>query len=37
MRKSSVGADENGVKRMLLNNKFIFQFGPLDQGWWPDG
>jgi beta-galactosidase/beta-glucuronidase len=37
MRKSSVGTDENGIKRMLLNNKFIFQFGPLDQGWWPDG
>jgi beta-galactosidase/beta-glucuronidase len=37
MRKSSVGTDENGIKRMLLNNKFIFQYGPLDQGWWPDG
>ena len=22
---------------MLLNNQFIFQFGPLDQGFWPDG
>jgi len=21
----------------LLNNKFVFQYGPLDQGWWPDG
>ncbi|HUQ67473.1 MAG TPA: glycoside hydrolase family 2 TIM barrel-domain containing protein [Flavitalea sp.] len=37
MRKSSVGTDENGIRRMLLNNKFTFQFGPLDQGWWPDG
>jgi beta-galactosidase/beta-glucuronidase len=37
MRKSSIGTDENGIKRMLLNNKFIFQYGPLDQGWWPDG
>ena len=37
MRKSSVGVDENGIKRMLLNNNFTFQFGPLDQGWWPDG
>ena len=37
MRKSSIGTDEKGVKRMLLNNKFTFQFGPLDQGWWPDG
>jgi beta-galactosidase/beta-glucuronidase len=37
MRKSSVGTDDKGIKRMLLNNKFVFQFGPLDQGWWPDG
>ncbi|RFS19859.1 beta-galactosidase [Chitinophaga silvatica] len=37
MRKSSIGKDVNGVQRMLLNNKFLFQFGPLDQGWWPDG
>jgi len=22
---------------MLLNNEFVFQFGPLDQGFWPDG
>lgn len=37
MRKSSLGTDEKGIKRMLLNNKFVFQYGPLDQGWWPDG
>lgn len=37
MRKISAGADKNGIKRMLLNNEFVFQFGPLDQGWWPDG
>lgn len=37
MRKISVAADANGIKRMLLNNKFLFQYGPLDQGWWPDG
>jgi hypothetical protein len=37
MRKSSVGTDEKGIKRMLLNNQFTFQYGPLDQGWWPDG
>jgi beta-galactosidase/beta-glucuronidase len=37
MRKSSVGVDEKGTKRMLLNNTFVFQYGPLDQGWWPDG
>ena len=37
MRKSSLGSDKNGIQRMLLNNKFVFQYGPLDQGWWPDG
>ncbi len=37
MRKSSIGPDQNGTQRMLLNNEFVFQYGPLDQGWWPDG
>lgn len=37
LRKISMQPDRNGVQRMLLNNKFVFQFGPLDQGWWPDG
>ena len=37
MRKSSMAADNKGIQRMLLNNQFIFQYGPLDQGWWPDG
>lgn len=37
MRKSSMAADNSGIQRMLLNNKFVFQYGPLDQGWWPDG
>jgi beta-galactosidase/beta-glucuronidase len=37
MRKISMAPDAKGVKRMLLNNKFVFQYGPLDQGWWPDG
>ncbi|WP_276090249.1 sugar-binding domain-containing protein [Pedobacter sp. JY14-1] len=37
MRKSSIGPDKEGVQRMLLNDKFVFQYGPLDQGWWPDG
>jgi beta-galactosidase/beta-glucuronidase len=27
----------NGVVRPLLNGKFIFMFGTLDQGFWPDG
>ncbi|MEJ2880896.1 glycoside hydrolase family 2 protein [Pedobacter sp. GR22-6] len=37
MRKSSLGPDKEGTQRMLLNNEFVFQYGPLDQGWWPDG
>lgn len=37
MRKISVGPDEHGRTRLLLNNKPYFQLGPLDQGWWPDG
>lgn len=37
MRKISMKPDQNGIQRMLLNNKFVFQYGPLDQGWWPDG
>jgi beta-galactosidase/beta-glucuronidase len=37
MRKISLLPDANGVLRMMLNNKFVFQYGPLDQGWWPDG
>lgn len=37
MRKSSMARDQNGIERMLLNNEFVFQYGPLDQGWWPDG
>lgn len=36
MRKISVG-DEDGYKKLYLNNKFLFQIGPLDQGFWPDG
>ncbi len=37
MRKISAKRDANGIVRMQLNNKDYFQFGPLDQGWWPDG
>lgn len=37
MRKISTGRDGNGIVRMELNNKPLFQMGPLDQGWWPDG
>ena len=37
MRKISLGKDKDGVTRLMLNNKPLFQFGPLDQGFWPDG
>lgn len=37
MRKISIAPDNKGVQRLMLNNKFVFQYGPLDQGWWPDG
>ena len=37
MRKISTKRDDQGIVRLQLNNKDYFQFGPLDQGWWPDG
>lgn len=37
MRKFSMGRDANNILRLQLNNKPLFQFGQLDQGWWPDG
>ena len=37
MRKIALGKDEKGVTRMMLNGKPVFQVGPLDQGFWPDG
>lgn len=37
MRKYSSKRDANGIVRLELNNKPLLQFGPLDQGWWPDG
>lgn len=37
MRKFSTRRDANGIVRLELNNEALFQFGPLDQGWWPDG
>jgi hypothetical protein len=36
MRSVSVGM-VNGMIRPKLNGKFVFQMGPLDQGYWPDG
>ncbi len=37
MRKIVLAKDESGINRLFLNGKPLFQLGPLDQGWWPDG
>jgi hypothetical protein len=37
MRKIEVKKDSKGINRFFLNNKPIFMFAPLDQGFWPDG
>lgn len=37
MRKISLMPDSKGILRIMLNNRFVFQYGTLDQGWWPDG
>ncbi|MBR6249127.1 MAG: VCBS repeat-containing protein [Muribaculaceae bacterium] len=37
MRKIEVKKDDRNIPRIYLNNEQIFQMGPLDQGWWPDG
>lgn len=36
-RKIALEKDADGIQWMMLNNTFLFQYGPLDQGWWPDG
>ena len=37
IRKISIGKTADGFTRILLNNVFVYQNGPLDQGFWPDG
>lgn len=37
MRKIALRKDEQGITRIALNDKFTFQVGTLDQGYWPDG
>jgi len=37
MRSVALGRDANGMTRIFLNGRPTFMFGPLDQGWWPDG
>jgi beta-galactosidase/beta-glucuronidase len=37
MRKFHIAPDEHGHQRIFLNNQPLFHYGPLDQGYWPDG
>ncbi|MBV8098237.1 MAG: beta-galactosidase [Verrucomicrobia bacterium] len=37
MRKVDVRKDPGGSQRIFVNNEPLFLFGPLDQGFWPDG
>ena len=37
MRQVGVTVGPDGIKRLALNGKPVFMYGPLDQGWWPDG
>jgi beta-galactosidase/beta-glucuronidase len=37
MRKVEVRKDTSGTPRIFVNNEPLFLFGPLDQGFWPDG
>lgn len=37
MRETKVATDQDGINRLFLNGEPIFHWGPLDQGWWPDG
>lgn len=37
LRDVALGKDASGNQRLLLNGKPLFHYGPLDQGWWPDG
>ncbi|MBQ7691715.1 MAG: beta-galactosidase [Muribaculaceae bacterium] len=37
MREFGTRRDAEGHMRFTLNGNDIFQFGLLDQGWWPDG
>jgi beta-galactosidase len=37
LREFGKARDANGNWRFTLNGKSIFHWGPLDQGWWPDG
>jgi beta-galactosidase/beta-glucuronidase len=37
MRKIEIKKDNKGQERIFLNNKYTYNLGVLDQGFWPDG
>jgi beta-galactosidase/beta-glucuronidase len=37
MRKIEIKKDSAGVDRIFLNNRYTYNLGTLDQGFWPDG
>lgn len=37
LRSIEVKMDAEGRNLLVLNGEPLFQYGPLDQGWWPDG
>lgn len=37
MRKIEVKNDDKGTPRLFLNNKYTYNLGVLDQGFWPEG
>jgi len=37
LREIALRKDDRGYNRLFLNGAPLFQYGPLDQGWWPDG
>ena len=37
LRQISVVPNAQGVQQIMFNHEAYFQYGPLDQGWWPDG
>lgn len=37
LREVSLAPDASGKTRLMVNGRFVFQMGLLDQGFWPDG
>ncbi|HCX75342.1 MAG TPA: beta-galactosidase, partial [Algoriphagus sp.] len=36
-REVKMAKAQDGHQRIFLNGEALFHYGPLDQGWWPDG